>query len=477
MNSLLLTLALLFGLGVSLFIPTYGPSAVLVGVLCAVVAGSIIYQTGGEHRQFLVSLFIIALLVRMSLGTLIFSFNLQSFFGGDALTYDEFGFSLLQVWQGNSEYMSNPDIWFSGGGWGMLYGVAIVYAAIGRNMLAIQYINCVFGAATAPLAFHCARHIFQNLRVARITIYLVAFFPSLVLWSSQGLKDGPIVFLLALSMVATLKLGERLAVKHLVALLIALLGLLSLRFYVFYMAIAAVGGAFLIGMRQITSQSLIRQFLIILAIGLTMTYLGVLRRAGDQLETYGNLERVQQSRADLATAQSGFAKDVDVSTNSGALAAIPIGATYLLFAPFPWELANLRQSLTLPEMLVWWASFPLLVTGMWFTLRYRMRQAMPILIFTTMLTLAYSIFQGNVGTAYRQRSQLLVFYFIFVSVGAVLLKERREERERLLRLKKEESLRAAQERKARRRYRQWRLEREREWSDIARGLSEKMDNR
>lgn len=477
MNSLLLTLALLFGLGVSLFIPTYGPSAVLVGVLCAVVAGSIIYQTGGEHRQFLVSLFIIALLVRMSLGTLIFSFNLQSFFGGDALTYDEFGFSLLQVWQGNSEYMSNPDIWFSGGGWGMLYGVAIVYAAIGRNLLAIQYINCVFGAATAPLAFHCARHIFQNLRVARITIYLVAFFPSLVLWSSQGLKDGPIVFLLALSMVATLKLGERLTVKHLVALLIALLGLLSLRFYVFYMAIAAVGGAFLIGMRQITSQSLIRQFLIILAIGLTMTYLGVLRRAGDQLEAYGNLERVQRSRADLATAQSGFAKDVDVSTTSGALAAIPIGATYLLFAPFPWELANLRQSLTLPEMLVWWASFPLLVTGMWFTLRYRMRQAMPILIFTTMLTLAYSIFQGNVGTAYRQRSQLLVFYFIFVSVGAVLLKERREERERLLRLEKEESLRAAQERKARRRYGQWRLEREREWGDIARGLSEKMDNR
>jgi hypothetical protein len=47
-----------------------------------------------------------------------------------------------------------------------------------------------------------------------------------------------------------------------------------------------------------------------------------------------------------------------------------------------------------------------------------------------MLTLAYSIFQGNVGTAYRQRSQILVFYFIFVAVGAILLKERREERQR-----------------------------------------------
>ncbi len=43
-----------------------------------------------------------------------------------------------------------------------------------------------------------------------------------------------------------------------------------------------------------------------------------------------------------------------------------------------------------------------------------------------MLTLAYSLVQGNVGTAYRQRSQLLVFYFIFVAVGAVIVKERAE---------------------------------------------------
>ncbi len=62
----------------------------------------------------------------------------------------------------------------------------------------------------------------------------------------------------------------------------------------------------------------------------------------------------------------------------------------------------------------------------------------PIVIFTTMLTLAYSLFQGNVGTAYRQRSQLLVFYFIFVAVGAIILKERSEDRRRQQQLAKQE---------------------------------------
>jgi hypothetical protein len=54
----------------------------------------------------------------------------------------------------------------------------------------------------------------------------------------------------------------------------------------------------------------------------------------------------------------------------------------------------------------------------------------PILIFTTLLSLAYAVFQGNVGTAYRQRSQLLVFYFIFVAVGYVVVVEKLEERKR-----------------------------------------------
>jgi cation transport ATPase len=160
-------------------------------------------------------------------------------------------------------------------------------------------------------------------------------------------------------------------------------------------------------------------------------YFGVMRYAVAQYEVYGNLERVQVSRQDLASsAQSGFGRDVDVSTTSGALSAMPLGLVYLLFAPFPWQLGSLRQSLTIPEMVIWWSAFPLLILGAWFSLKHRLRQMSPIFIFTTMLTLAYSVFQGNVGTAYRQRAQLLVFYFIFVAVGLVLVKEKREEKRR-----------------------------------------------
>jgi hypothetical protein len=182
-------------------------------------------------------------------------------------------------------------------------------------------------------------------------------------------------------------------------------------------------------MKEFTVISFLRQLLIIIGIGLGLTYIGVIRTANVQFGYFSDLNVVQRSRLDLATsAESGFGKDVDVSTAAGAIQAVPTGIIYLLFAPFPWQLQSLRQSITLPEMLVWWAAFPFLVLGFWFTFRHRLRQAFVIFIFTSMLTVAYSVFQGNVGTAYRQRAQLLVFYFIFVAVGIVLLREKWEER-------------------------------------------------
>jgi 4-amino-4-deoxy-L-arabinose transferase-like glycosyltransferase len=417
--------------GVPLFVPGDGPAAVLVCGAAAAVTAMLLKRLG-DQASFLIRIFLGALVARALVAVLIYSFGLQGFFGGDAFTYDGVGSLLVRYWRGELNHLSYEQVLgpYMRRNWGMSYQVAVIYAVVGRNMLAVQMFNAVLGAATAPVIYLCARHIFENLRVARLAAIAVAFFPSLVLWSAQGLKDGPIVFLLAVAMYATLKLGEKLSAANLMLLIASVFALLCFRFYIFFMVVAASGGALLIGAKQVTSRSLIRQFVAVAAAGLALTYFGVLRTASSELDDYGSLEAVQRSRADLATSGSGFGKDVDVSTTQGALTAIPVGMAYLLFAPFPWQLASLRQSITLPEMLLWWTSFPLLVVGTWFTLRHRLRRALPILIFTAMLTLAYSVFQGNVGTAYRQRSQLLVFYFIFVSVGVVLAKERSEDRGR-----------------------------------------------
>ncbi|PYS24655.1 MAG: hypothetical protein DMF72_04265 [Acidobacteria bacterium] len=429
------------------FVPDNGVPALLFAVPF-VIGVAIIIKRLNVDTNFLLRLFICAIAVRILIGTLIYFFNLHEFFGGDANTFDFFGNALLQSWEGDKYSQYFVDLFSGGGansGWGMLYVVAVIYKVVGRNMLATQYINAVLGASTAPITYLMALEIFPSRKVARGSALLAAFFPSLVLWTAQGLKDGPIIFLLCVSMLATLKLGMRFSVKYLIALILALFALMTLRFYIFYIVAFSIVCALIMGRQRLSGQALIRQFIIMFVIGSALAFFGVARLASRQIDTYGSFKTLQVMRSDASqSAASGFGQDIDVSTPEGALSAIPIGLAYLLLAPFPWQFGSLRQMITLPEMMIWWSAIPFLVFGLWFTIRHRLREVAPILIFTTLLTISYSIIQGNVGTAYRQRAQLLIFYFLFVAVGFALLKEKRNEKARKTQAAREDHLRGVE---------------------------------
>jgi hypothetical protein len=89
-------------------------------------------------------------------------------------------------------------------------------------------------------------------------------------------------------------------------------------------------------------------------------------------------------------------------------------------------MGNLRQLITLPEQIVWWLLVPIMLKGYWFAFRHRLRESFPTTVFSIGLTLAYALYQSNVGTAYRQRAQLFVFFFVFISIGLELKREARE---------------------------------------------------
>jgi hypothetical protein len=439
MNAVLILLVVVVCGGTIFVKPSEAPAALAICALAALPTIIILARTP-EQRTFLMRLFVLALVARIILAVVINVGHMEEFFGGDANTYDVFGQSLVESWHGNEFHAAKYEGYVASGAsaWGMLYLVAAVYEVIGPNMLAIQLINAAVGAATAIVVYHVAQTLFSNLRVSQLAAILVAFFPSLLLWSSQALKDGLIIMALALSILATLRLMEKVKAVYVLVLIGALFALFSLRFYIFYMMCAAVAGSFFLGMKTLSAQGFLQRFIAVGVIGLAFTWFGVLQSAGMQFERYANLKTIQNSREDQAAAGSGFMKDVDVQTTEGALTVIPVGLLYLMFAPFPWQFTTLRQTITLPEMVVWWLAFPLLILGLWYSIKHRLRQVSPIIIFTSMLTLAYSLFQGNVGTAYRQRSQLLVFYFIFVAVGAIIMKERAENRRYQQKLAKQE---------------------------------------
>ena len=432
-----LTLACVLVIAMGVVLVPFPDGAAAIALVLAMSAALIFaFRKHTEEKEFVTTVFLVALALRMGFGLFIHIYELREFFGGDALAYDARAAQMAGDWMGTTINPNTSIFEFdprSGVAWGMYYITASIYYVFGRNIFAAQSFCAVVGAATAPMVFFCAKKIFNNVNVARASAIAIAIFPSFVIWSGQLLKDGLIIFLLVVSMTMVMHLQGRFNYPALGMLILSLFGILSLRFYIFYMVVVAVVGSFLVGLSS-TKRSILRSTVILFVVGLALAYLGVGRNASIELTTFTSLERIQGSRSDLVrAASSGFGEDADVSTAEGALSAIPLGFAVLMFAPFPWQAENLRQAITIPEVLVWWAAIPFLIMGLIYTIKNKLRNALPVLMFSLMLTISYSVFQGNVGTAYRQRTQIQVFLFILVGVGWTVFKEERENK-RILRV-------------------------------------------
>ncbi len=232
---------LCFLTGIAMMVAAFpdGFAAALIALVFALTVIFIIRRQFKEDADFLIQLFLVALIARLTFGLLIHIFDLRAFFGGDSRLYDSAGLRLVEIWFGynieTNDYVSQS-ISASASGWGMFYLVGAIYSIVGRNILAAQSFCAVIGAATVPLVYSCAYKIFNNWRVGKISALLVALYPAFIIWSGQLLKDGLIIFLLVLAMTLVLRLQEKFRLFDVLLLGFSLFGIITLRFYIFYMA-------------------------------------------------------------------------------------------------------------------------------------------------------------------------------------------------------------------------------------------------
>jgi 4-amino-4-deoxy-L-arabinose transferase-like glycosyltransferase len=309
-------------------------------------------------------------------------------------------------------------------GYGWVYFVGSVYYILGRNQLFVQCLNGLMGGLTVLVIYAIAARLLDR-PAARWAALFMAFFPQVVFWSTGMYKDPPILLCIALAMYAVLKLRERLSLSMVALFVVAEVVLITLRFYIAYFVLFAALATFVFARRHGVMRMVITYGLL-LGVLYGALHFAVQRETLEQQTTYMTLERLQTTREDQAMwGRSGFGQEYDVSTPTGALSALPTGLVYLLFAPFPWAVSGLRQALVVPETLVWYALMPAFVRGLTFATKKNLRAVLPIVVFAVSLTVAYALMQGNVGTAYRQRTQITMFFFIFMGVGVA---ERRRQR-------------------------------------------------
>lgn len=369
-------------------------------------------QRDREASVFLMQVMLLSVGVRFLLLALIHESVGPLAFAPDQISYQQLGDGLLRSWRG-----AGPTPHDLVGTFQVGYPVlnAVLDLIFGPARAAPDVVNLFLGAWMAvPVYYMTFLIVRRNRAVARWATVLTLFFPSLMLWSVLNVRDVPTILVSTLCIYFFVRFQRFGDIWDIAGAAIAL-GLIALfREYLTVLVGISAGAGILMG----RSRSPLRSLGLGVAVMATLAFAAHQAGLGGTLTQEPSLQLMQSLRRDMTYgAGSAYGQGANVSTVGGAAAFLPTGLAYFLLAPFPWAIGSLLQAVTLPETVVWYLLIPFGLRGLYLALRHDARAwTVPISVFLV-VTFSYALVEGNVGTAYRHRAQVLPLAFIFCALG------------------------------------------------------------
>lgn len=367
-----------------------------------------------EENNFLVRIFFIALTIRIAVAVLFIMIDSDRKFDGDGNFSERAAFLISEFWHGRGPgwYMTKLE----GRELGFHYINAIIFFIFGKSVLLPKLFNAIIGSLVPILIYKIASVCF-DWRVARLSAWLIVIFPSMITWSSLNVKDMYVIFLMLIVVFQAIKLRDQVTISSVLIIIASLTLMRTMRNYLPFLLIASLGLSFLVLSRKNVLRNYILGLFLLLAIVFQARLSGFQIIAKESL----SIERVYEIRKGMSRASKSAAyySDIDISDPGKALVYLPIGVAYFLFSPFPWAIDpdRIRQVMSIPEIFIWYLCVPSLLRGLWHGFKHNFKYSSILLSVIVTLTLAYSLAEGNVGTAFRHRAQVMVFLIIFVAVG------------------------------------------------------------
>jgi len=382
-----------------------------------------------EDKTFMTRVFFIALLIRISAAVLFVYIDDGRFLDGDGKFAEKVGVYFSDDWKG-----IGPGWWWDpkqgivlrgkGEELGFYWLNGVLIYIFGKTVILPKLINSFAGAVVVLLIYRIAGFCF-NRRVAERSAWLVTFMPSMIMWSSLNVKDMYVILLISTTLYYALKLRDEMTPASLIGVIISIAIMRLFRKYMPQLIALPI----IVGFIALRGKTLGRNYtlgiLLLVTIAAGSHIFGYQVISSDLL----NFERVNSIRSNMSieSQAAAYHSGVDISSPIRAILFFPVGLVYFLFAPFPWAInpTRLRQLLSLPEILIWYALIPSVIRGIRYGLKNIYHKSGFIILTLVPTTVAYSLCEGNVGTAFRHRAQVLIFLLIFAAVG-LEVKNKRE---------------------------------------------------
>lgn len=368
---------------------------------------------------FLSNIIFVALLIRvffLILGQ--FYFNLPDS-TGDAETYEKLAWKMAQGGFFNlADYYVGPQARF------ITLVIAIPYSLFGRSILMAKSLSLFFGLASIFVGYFLAKKLWND-HTAKKVGWIMALFPSLVLYSVLIMREMYVCFFLLVALYGVVSWSKKANFK---SILIGMAGFTAATFFHGGMIIGAM--VFLIFIGFVSTKQILKSLLnlkinikLIFLVLIFFSSLGYYVSGKVRIPYLGNFETLTKSKVILrktkfsTAGEASYPKWTIANSTIELFYKVPVRSIYFIFAPFPWDIKKLSHLIGMFDALFYIYFVYLIMKNLktiWNDPSLRL-----ILIILLAYIIVFSVAVGNFGTSIRHRSK---FTSVFLLLAAPFVK-------------------------------------------------------
>jgi hypothetical protein len=326
--------------------------------------------------------------------------------GNDAEWYEMLAYVVSRMWAFDGiRYMTSDDLPMIGPTSlpPNLFAL-IMYVDSDRSRFGCVAIIAILACLTCLNMYRLAVEFGADRRVAFWIMAGVLYGPGYFYLTSDMYKDGMVAFCVTLGLSCSMRLARRFSTYDLAIGVLALFTLWFVRYYLIFL----VSAPLLIGLVGVRSKTIVRPFIMTVAIVCATALIGTTSRVADRMQ--------EQARVTFDSATDANSRGWNAQGGSGVAfddAGSPYGAigaklAYTLFSPFPWQGGSIALQIGKVDALYWYYlcyRIWLASKRLWLNDR---RLLLMFFSFLVPITFAYALTVSNIGLIVRQRMPIVL---------------------------------------------------------------------
>ena len=316
-----------------------------------------------------------------------------------------------------------------------------VYLAVGRVPFVLHALNSYFGTLTIYFVIRSAQQLSPGSRIDLSVGWILAFYPSVVLYSVLTMREAPMVCALSVSIYLLLRWMSTRRIRHgWGALLFAVISQL------FHAGLFGVTVAVLLiyisgSLRAVTVRDNVRPVALFMIVAATVGMLQYSLRTGVGIEKlWGllqafNVDTLESLQSYSARGRGAYLSNVRIVTWVDLVWNTPLRIVFFLGTPFIWMVSQFRDFLGLLDALT------LLYLASHISVSLIRRRRWPgkpkylaVALIVICIVTVFSIATSNYGTAFRHRAKVFPWFLLLYLYGRDLPSITRGRRRRSVRL-------------------------------------------